>query len=129
MFNASLIPALASSAEAVKQGKGHFIFKTQNCLPERFVGEEAHAEADGVIVNYYSPFGEGSKVYYTRNGLVIDLNATETHADGGSFGGAFNLAAGSVSVTGTYKAVEVSSAGFPLRADTLGVVFLLPKGK
>lgn len=130
MFNRSLVPALASTVEKVEQGKGHFIFKAQNCLPERFVGAKgANAEADDVVVNYYSPNGEGSKVYYTRNGLMIDLNAKETHADGQSFGGAFNLAPGSVSVTGTYKAMEVTSAGFPLRADSLGVVFLVPKAQ
>ena len=94
------------------------------------VGKGAvNAEADDVVVNYYAPNGEGSRPYYTRNGLIIDLNAKETHADGGGFGGAFNVPAGSVSVTGTHKAVEVSSAGFPLRADTLGVVFLLPKAE
>lgn len=130
MFNKSLVPALASTVEKVQAGKGNFIFKAQNCLPERYVGEGgANAEADDVVVNYYSPNGEGSRVYYTRNGLIIDLNAHETHADGGSFGGAFNLAAGSVSVTGTHKAMEVASAGFPLRADALGVVFLLPKAQ
>ncbi|HET8932525.1 MAG TPA: hypothetical protein VFN67_03750 [Polyangiales bacterium] len=130
MFNRSLVPALASTVEKVQSGKGNFIFKAQNCLPERYVGEGgANAEAEDEVVNYYSPNGEGSRVYYTRNGLIIDLNAHETHADGGSFGGAFNLAAGSVSVTGTHKAMEVSSAGFPLRADSLGIVFLLPKAQ
>jgi hypothetical protein len=130
VFNRSLVPALASTVEKVEAGKGHFIFKAQNCLPERYVGQKgANAEAEDVVVNYYAPNGEGSKVYYTRNGLIIDLNAKETHADGLSFGGAFNLAPGSISVTGTYKAMEVTSAGFPLRGDSLGVVFLLPKTK
>ena len=127
MFKVGLIPALASTAETVMSGKGHMVFKGQNCLPQRYVdNQELNADADGLIANY-APMGAGSKVYYTRNGLKISPTAAETSYDGLGFGGAFNLSPGSVSVTGVHDDLEVSNAVYTVRADTLGIVFLLPK--
>jgi hypothetical protein len=129
VFNRSLVPALASIVnEEVEPGKGHYIFKAQNCLPQRFVGGgAANAEADGVVVTFTSYLSSGSLVYYTRVGLTLDLDATSTSSEGLGFGGVFNVAPGAVSVFGAHRATEVSTAGFPMRGDSLGVVFLSPK--
>jgi hypothetical protein len=127
IFKEGLIPALASTAEKVLPGKGHMVFKAQNCLPQRYVDNpELNADAEGVIANY-APRGDGSRVYYTRNGLKISPEAENTSVDGAGFGGAFNLSPGSVSVTGVHEDVEVSNAVYTVRRDTLGIVFLLPK--
>jgi hypothetical protein len=126
VFKAGLVTALASTAEKVSPGKGHLVFKAQNCLPERYVDDPEHsASADGVTVNY-APMN-GSKVYYTRNGLKISPDATNTTYDGLGFGGAFNLSPGSISVTGVHADAEVSNAVYTARADTLAVVFMLPR--
>lgn len=129
VFKVGLVPALASTAETVLPGKGHLVFKALNCLPQRYVdNRELNADAEGVIANY-APMGSGSRVYYTRNGLKISPPATETSYDGQGFGGAFNLSPGSVSVTGVHDDVEVSNAVYTVRADTIGIVFLLPKAR
>lgn len=127
MFKVGVIPALANNNEKILPGKGHMVFKAQNCLPQRYVDNpDANASAEGVIANY-APMGEGSKVYYTRNGLKISPTATDTSYDGGGFGGAFNLSPGQVSVTAVHHDVEVSNAVYSVRTDTLGIVFMLPK--
>jgi hypothetical protein len=127
MFKVGVIPALAMNNEKILPSKGHMVFKAQNCLPQRYVGDQdANAEAEGVIANY-APMGEGSKVYYARNGLKISPTAVDTSYDGQGFGGAFNLSPGQVSVTAVHHDVEVSNAVYSVRPDTLGIVFLLPK--
>jgi hypothetical protein len=111
----------------VMPGKGHLVFKAQNCLPQRYVDNpELNADADGVVANY-APKGEGSPVLYTRNGLKISPDAVNTSYDGLGFGGAFNLSPGPVSVTGVHDDIEVSNAVYTARPDTVAIVFLLPK--
>lgn len=129
MFKASWVTAIASTAEVVESGKGHFIFKAQNCLPERYVNDgSTNASAEGVTASYVA-LGDGSRVYYTGKGLTLNLQATSTSPEGDSFGGAFNLSPGPVTVTGAHADDDVSTAGFPMRADSIAVVFLLPKSR
>lgn len=129
MFKAAVVPALAGSSLTVKKGKGHLVFKALNCLPQRYVDNaDVNASADGVIVNY-APMNEGTPVVYTRNGLKISPDAQETAYDGNGFGGAFNLSPGPISVTGVHDDVEVSNAVYTARADTIGIVFLLPRAR
>jgi hypothetical protein len=129
MFEPALIEALAVGVEKIEAGKGNFIFKAQNCLPEPFVGEVgANASADGVVISYTS-LGKKSQVYYVTSGFAIDRNLTATSVAGGGFGGVFNVTPGPVSVTGVHEGEGVTTGGFPMRANTLGAIFLLPKAK
>lgn len=129
MFKASWIRAMASTAEEVQEGKGHLIFKAQNCLPERYVNDAStNANAEGVTASYVA-LGDGSRVYYTGKGLTLNLDATATSPEGDSFGGAFNLSPGPVTVTGAHGDDDVSSAGFPMHADAIAALFLLPKSR
>lgn len=129
LFEAPLISALANGVEKIMPGTGNFIFKSQNCLPERYVGKAgANASAAGVKVSY-TALGKGSRVYYVTGGFAIDPDATDTSTAGAGFGGVFNVTPGPVSVTGVHDGVGVSTGGFPMRADTLGAVFMLPKAK
>lgn len=129
LFKPSWIKSIASAAEDVQDGKGHLLFKAQNCLPQRYTSNpEANANADGVSVSY-SALSPGSGVYYAGAALTLNLTASATSPEGLSFGGAFNLPPGPVTVTAVHDDTEVSSVGFPLRADTMAALFLVPRAR
>jgi hypothetical protein len=129
MFKPSWIRGIASTAEKVLPGKGHLLVKAQNCLPERYVNDtNTNANAEGVIARYVA-LGDGSKIYYTGKGLTLNIEASSTLLEGNSFGGAFNLSPGPVTVTGSHADRNIYSGGFTMRADYIGAIFLVPNAR
>ena len=45
------------------------------------------------------------------------------------YGGAFNLPPGAATVIGSWNNMDIANAGLPMRADTLGLVFLVPNAR
>jgi hypothetical protein len=60
---------------------------------------------------------------------MVDPTASGTTPQGSGYGGAFNLPAGQTSIVGSHANMDVMNAGIPLRADVLGMLFLLPNAR
>lgn len=131
MFKPAWIQAMASQVKVtLQQNVAHLIFKANNCLPLRYIGgHDVNADADGVSVSYTPRSENSSDVVYVQLGLAIDPAATMTSSAGQGYGGMFNLSPGAVTLTGSHDGLDVGSAGLPMRANTLGVVFLEPRAK
>lgn len=116
--------------DAFDPNLGHMIFRTQNCLPLRFLDQEAapHAEAGGVRVRV-DPDEGGSPIFYTdKSGLVSpSLDATTSNG----FGGTFNLPAHNPRVTGVDAMSErpLESGTVAIRPATVGFMFLVPTAR
>lgn len=132
VFQRSWLNVLASMLQTeVHSDAGHLIFRAQNCLPIRLANAEAatSAFASGVSVSYSRPGPSSTRVFYTIGGLMVDPAASGTTEQGNGYGGAFNLPPGQTSIVGTHASLDVINAGIPLRADTLGFVFLVPNAR
>lgn len=102
------------------------IFRAQNCLPLRyFESTETEAAADDVSIAY-TPNDADSPSFYTTSGLAVRPGATATSRIGYGYGGAFNLAPGSITISGSHEGREVSATVLPLRAGSLGLAYLVP---
>jgi hypothetical protein len=109
---------------------GHMIFRAENCLPLRYIGNDnANAEADGVIVNYAPNGPDSSRTFYTTYALSVDPVATATQAIGSGYGGAVNLPPGLVSIVGSHDNDTTMNAVVRIRPDALGLVMLVPNAK
>lgn len=131
LFKPAWIQAMASQVKVtVQKNVGHVIFKAHNCLPLRYIGgDEANADAEDVSVSYTPRSENSSDVVYVQLGLQIDPAATHTSSQGMGYGGMFNLSPGAVTLSGSHDGLDVGSAGLPMRADNLGVVFLVPRAR
>jgi hypothetical protein len=123
----ALVTNVHKAGEQFDPSLGHVIFRTQNCLPLRFLqrDEPPHAEAGGVSVSI-EPNAGASQIFYTdkSGGVSLSLDATTTNA----FGGTFNLAANSHTLTGTEATTgrTIESGTMVIRAGTVGFMYLLP---
>jgi hypothetical protein len=109
---------------------GHLIFHAQNCLPLRFTsGSTANATGEGVKVSYSKLGANSTRVFYTTYALMVDPNQSSTSIAGSGYGGAFNLPPGAATVIGSFNNMDIANAGLPMRADTLGLVFLVPNAR
>ena len=131
VFPRSWVKVMASMLQAdVDDGAGQMIFRTQNCLPLHFIGSSAaNAEAGDVTVSYGRKGAKTTKVFYTIGGLQVDPQANATSEQGSGFGGALNLPAGQTSIVGRHANTDVINATIPLRADALGILFLVPNAQ
>jgi hypothetical protein len=132
IFQRSWLGLMATMLQSeVHSDAGHIIFRAENCLPVRFASSSAAttAYASGVTVSYSRAGANSTRVFYTIGGLMVDPSATGTTPQGSGYGGAFNLPAGQTSIVGSHGNVDVMNAGIPLRADALGMLFLLPNAR
>jgi hypothetical protein len=131
LFKPAWIQAMASQVKVtVQKDVGHVIFKALNCLPLRYIGgDEINADAEGVSVSYTPRSENSSDVVYVQLGLQIDAAATMTSSEGQGYGGMFNLSPGAVTLSGSHDGLDMGSAGLPMRANNLGLVFLEPRAK
>jgi hypothetical protein len=131
VFQRSWVKVMASMLQAeVDNSAGQMIFRAQNCLPLHFIGSNVvNAEAADVSVSYGRKGAKTTKVFYTIGGLGVDPEATETSEQGSGFGGALNLPAGQTSIVGRHDNTDVINATIPLRADALGILFLVPNAQ
>jgi hypothetical protein len=131
MFKPAWIQAMASQVNVMlEKDVGHVIFKALNCLPLRYIGDaELNADAEGVSVSYTPRSSGSSDVVYVSTGLAIDRAANATSTAGLGYGGIFNLPAGAVTLSGSHEGLDVGSAQLPMRANNLGVVFMVPRAK
>ena len=130
-FPRSWVKIMASMLQAdVDNGAGQMIFRAQNCLPLHFIGSNAaNAEAGDVTVSYGRKGMKTTKVFYTIGGLQVDPDAAATSEQGSGYGGALNLPAGQTSIVGRHANTDVINATIPLRADALGILFLVPNAQ
>jgi hypothetical protein len=132
VFQRSWLNLMATMLQSeVHSDAGHIIFRAENCLPVRFASSSAvtSAYASGVTVSYSRAGANSTRVFYTIGGLMVDPSATGTTQQGNGYGGAFNLPAGQTSIVGSHGNVDVINAGIPLRADALGMLFLVPNAR
>jgi hypothetical protein len=108
--------------------RGHVIFRTQNCLPLRYLeSNESEAAAQNIRVSF-SP-SAGTDTFYTTYGLAIDPKAPTTLPGGNGYGGALNFEPGNLAIVGSLDDRQVTNATLPLRANAMGLVFLAPNTK
>lgn len=132
IFQRSWLNLMATMLQSeVHSGASHIIFRAENCLPLRFASSSAVATAyaSGVTVSYSRAGANSTRVFYTIGGLMVDPAATGTTQQGSGYGGAFNLPVGQTSIVGSHANMDVINAGIPLRADHLGMLFLVPNAR
>jgi hypothetical protein len=109
---------------------GFLIFRAENCLPLRYIGDaEINAEAEGVAVSFTPQGADTSRTFYTTYSRVVDPSANSTQAGGNSFGGAVNLPPAASSVVGSHDGRTIANATVRIRADALGLVMLVPNAR
>lgn len=116
-----------SSQEMFDPSVGHMIFRTQNCLPLRYLhrDEPPHAEAAGVRVSV-APNEGASPIFYTDKSGGVSLSLDATTSNG--FGGTFNLPAHNPTVTAieATSGQKLASGTVVIRPATIGFVYLVP---
>jgi len=131
LFKPVWIQTMAAQVKVtLEKDVGHVIFKATNCLPLRYIGgDEINADADGVAVSYTPRSENSSDAVYVQLGLQIDPAVKTTSTAGQGYGGMFNLSAGAVTLSGSHDGLDVGSGGLSMRANHLGMVFLVPRAR
>jgi hypothetical protein len=134
LFKRSWLDDMAASLQVSKtdENAGHVIFRAENCLPLEFIGNpDGNAEAEGVSVSFMPTRPDSTRAFYTRYALGVDplLKATKSTGGAGAYGGALNLPAALLTLVGSYEGSDMMHATMRLRANTLGLVHLVPDAR